>query len=282
MKISFKGNRSNAKRRSTSGLLDREREWELARRWKTLGDQRALDELVIAHERMVIAVAAKFRRYGPPMEDLVQEGCSALVRAASSFDPDRGFRFSTYSMWWVRAAIFDFVLGNKSVVKQVTSGAQRSLFFQLQRLRSDWRVDGKLTAEQRERAAVDLKVSVRAVEEMELFLGTLDVSAVSEHDFDDDGGAVILVAEQHTPEELAGEAQEQRQRKAWLREALGTLSEREQAVIAQRRLSETPKTLKDIGSRFGISAERVRQIENAAVSKLRGLALAAPLNMAGA
>ncbi|MBL6928706.1 MAG: sigma-70 family RNA polymerase sigma factor [Rhodospirillales bacterium] len=282
MKISFKGNRSNAKRRSTSGLLDREREWELARRWKTLGDQRALDELVIAHERMVIAVAAKFRRYGPPMEDLVQEGCGALVRAASSFDPDRGFRFSTYSMWWVRAAIFDFVLGNKSVVKQVTSGAQRSLFFQLQRLRSDWRVDGKLTAEQRERAAVDLKVSVRAVEEMELFLGTLDVSAVSEHDFDDDGGAVILVAEQHTPEELAGEAQEQRQRKAWLREALGTLSEREQAVIAQRRLSETPKTLKDIGSRFGISAERVRQIENAAVSKLRGLALAAPLNMAGA
>ncbi len=281
MKISFRGKNPKANGRSTSGLLDRERERELASRWRTLGDQNALDELVIAHERMVIGVAAKFHGYGSPMEDLVQEGCGALVRAANGFDPDRGFRFSSYAMWWVRAAIFDHVLRNRSIVKRVNSGAQRSLFFHLQRLRSDWRVDEKLTAEQRERAAEYLKVSVRAIEEMELFLGTLDVPAVSEHDFDDNGGAVILAAEQPTPEELVGTAQEHRQRKAWLHDAIKKLNEREQAIIVQRRLSETPKTLRDIGRRFGISPERVRQIENAAVSKLRALA-AAPLNLGNA
>jgi len=281
MKNLFRGNNPNAKKRFTSGLLDREREWELARRWRTLGDRCALDELVIAHERMVIGVARKFRGFGPPMEDLVQEGFGGLVRAANGFDPDRGFRFSTYAMWWVRAAIFDHVICNKSIVKRVTSGSQRSLFFQHQRLRADWRVDGKLTSEQRERAAVVLRVSVREIEEMELFLGTLDVPAVSEHDFDDNGGAVILAAEQPTPEELVGTAQEHRQRKAWLHDAIKKLNEREQAIIVQRRLSETPKTLRDIGRRFGISPERVRQIENAAVSKLRALA-AAPLNLGNA
>jgi len=281
MKISFRGKNPKANGRSTSGLLDRERERELASRWRTLGDQNALDELVIAHERMVIGVAAKFHGYGSPMEDLVQEGCGALVRAANGFDPDRGFRFSYYAMWWVRAAIFDHVLRNRSIVKRVNSGAQRSLFFHLQRLRSDWRVDEKLTAEQRERAAEYLKVSVRAIEEMELFLGSLDVPAVSEQDLEDSGGAVILVAKQPTPEELAVTVQEQRQRKKWLREALKTLNERERTIIAHRHLSETPKTLRDIGFRFGISSERVRQIENAAVSKLRGLA-ASSFNFGGA
>lgn len=282
MQITFHGKNTRAQSARSGGLLAAEREWELARRWKTSGDGRALAELVTAYRRLVVAVAAKFRDIGIPLDDLIQEGNAALVHAANRFEPDRGFRFSTYATWWVRAAILDYVLNNRSVVRRITSGAQRSLYFPLQRLRREWRVDGRMSAEERERAAADLDVTAAAIETVEGFLSLTDVPAIEESDFEDGVTGIALVSDQPSPEDLVADRQERAQRSMWLRTALDRLNERERAIILQRHLSEAPGTLADLGARLGISSERVRQIESAAMSKLRKLAELTPSNTATA
>lgn len=245
MRIDFHAAKPRAKTRGSSELLTAEREQELTRRWKATGN-------------------------------------AALVHAANRFDPDRGFRFSTYATWWVRAAIQDYVLDNRSVVRRITSGRNRSLFFSLQRLRYKWQAEGKLNGEEREQAAIALGVPLRTIEEMEAFLGGADVPAMDEADPEEKTKGVMLVAQDPSPEEAVFASRERRDRRAWLRTALGGLNERERIIIVGRHLSDSPRTLGDLASRFGISAERARQIESAALSKLRDWAATRPINGAGA
>jgi RNA polymerase sigma-32 factor len=277
----FQSKKPRTETRGSAALLTAEREWDLARRWLTEGDARALSELITAHRHLVLGVVKRFRGFDLSFDDLIQEGNAALVHAANRFDPARGVRFSTYAMWWVRAAIQDYVLHNRSIVRRITSGSNRSLFFRLQRLRYVWRVDGKLSGEERERAATALSVPVRAIEEMEAFLGSADVPAMEQIDPDVSNG-ITLAAEGPSPEEIVVEAREGRDRRAWLRTALNGLNERERAIIVARHLSDSPWTLRDLGSLFGISAERARQVEGAALSKLRGWAAVKPLDVGGA
>ncbi len=281
MQMTFHVEKPRADTRGSAALLTVERELELARRWKNAGDGRALAELVTAHRHLVLGVTKRFRGFDLSFDDLIQEGNAALVHAANRFDPERGVRFSTYATWWVRAAIQDYVLHNRSVVRRITGGAHRSLFFRLQRLRYGSQIDGRMSGDERERAAAALGVSLRAIEEMEAFLGGADVPAMEEIDLDVANG-VTLAAEGPSPEEIVVEVRERRDRRAWLRNALSGLSERERAIIVARHLSDSPRTLRDLGALFGISAERARQVESAAVSKLRSWAAIKPLDAGGA
>ena len=281
MQNTYQAKKPRAEARGSSVRLTAERECDLTRRWQTVGDECALAELVTAHRHLVLGVTKRYRGFDLPFGDLVQEGNAALVHAANRFDPDRGFRFSTYAMWWVRAAIQDYVLDNRSVVRRITSGRDRSLFFSLQRLRYRWKAEGKLNGEEREEAASALGVPLRTVEEMEAFLGGADVPATEEPDPEVTNG-ITLVALSPSPEEAVFASRERRDRRAWLRTALSGLTERERIIIVGRHLSDSPRTLGDLAARFGISAERARQIESAALSKLRGWAATRPINGAGA
>jgi len=281
MQMEFQAKTPRAEVYGSSGLLTAERERDLARRWKASGDAAALAELVRQHRHLVVGVAKRFRGFDLSFDDLIQEGNAALVHAANRFDPDRGFRFSTYAMWWVRATIQDYVLDNRSIVRRITSGANRSLFFGFQRLRYAWKVEGKMSGEERERAAAVLGVSVAAVEDMEAFLGGPDVPALEEADPEVSNG-IALTAPDPSPEEVVATARERLERRAWLQTALKGLNERERTIIVGRHLSESPRTLRDLGLRFGISAERARQIESAALAKLRDWAAVRPLDTVGA
>lgn len=256
----------------SAARLPIDREYALIGRWQKSADRRALGELVAAYRRLVVAAAAKYKALGIPLDDLIQEGNAALVHAANRFDVGRGCRFSTYATWWVRAAILDYVLDNRSTVRRITSGSQRSLFFQIQRFRYAWQVSGRMTPGECDRAAEELGISRQVVDEIEGFLASSDVPVLEQSELEDGKGAVILASDQPTPEEVLADQQERDSQGRWLREALTRLNERERAIILQRQLCEVPSTLSDLGRLFGISAERVRQIEQAAMSKLRRLA----------
>jgi RNA polymerase sigma-32 factor len=253
-------------------LLEREHELALARRWRETGDQTALAELVGAYGRMVVSVALKFRHYGLPVGDLIQEGNIGLLQAAQRFEPSRDVRFATYAQWWVRAAIQDFVLRNWSIVRTGTTAAHKSLFFNLRRLRA--RLDDpsseRMTDDQRRRIATTLRVNASDVVEMEGRLAAVDRSldAPIGEDGESDWGST-LVDTRPTPEDAAMASRDCNARTRLVREALGDLSPRERAVIEARRLREDGVTLEALGSTLGISKERVRQIEHRALAKLK-------------
>ena len=256
--------------------LQREEEYELALRWSEKGDEEALHQLVSSHIRLVIAIASRFRRYGLPLADMIQEGHVGLLEAAARFEPERGVRFSTYVTWWIRAAIQDYVLRNWSIVRGGTSSAQKSLFFNLRRLRAKLaqRMDGVSTTELHQRIAETVGVSREDVETMEARLSGSDVSlnvAVpgeeAEHASDRQD---FLVDRCPLPDEIVAETIDSRRRAHWLRHAMAMLSERERLIIEARRLHDDDLvTLETVGRRLGISKERVRQIENRALDKLK-------------
>jgi len=253
-------------------LLSREEENELARRWAEDRDERALHKLTEAHLRLVVAVAAKFKRYGLAFSDLIQEGNIGLMKAAERFDPDRDVRFSTYVTWWIRSCIQDYVLRNWSIVRTGTTSAQKSLFFNLRRLRARiGDIDGAgLTPENRRRIAAELKVREQDVDMMAARLSASDRSlnapvGEDEHMQWQD----LLVDEACAPEEEVMDRSDTEKRQAWLGQAIDSLSEREQLIIRERRLREDASTLEVLGNRLGISKERVRQIEAAALEKIR-------------
>ena len=255
-------------------LLERETEFELARRWRTNGDEVALHHLVRAYMRLVISTASRFRNYGLPMGDLVQEGNVGLMQAAARFEPEREIRFSTYATWWIRSAMQDYVLRNWSIVRTGTTAAQKSLFFNLRRLRA--RIEeasgGRLSREGRQTIAEQLKVNVSDVESMEIRLSSLDQSLntpISESS--DDDWQDFLADVRPSPEEVAIGMRDSETRSRWLTEALRELSPREQTIILQRRLSEDGATLEELGRKLGVSKERVRQLEHRALLKLKDL-----------
>lgn len=255
-------------------FLERDEERVLALRWRDDRDQNALHRLAAAHMRLVIAIAARFRNYGLPMADLIQEGHVGLLEAAARFEPEREVRFSTYATWWIRAAIQDFVLRNWSIVRGGTSSAQKALFFNLRRMRARLaQTDEGLALSQVHASIADtLGVSVNDVANMDARLSGPDTS-LNAPIVDSDAHASerqdFLVCDRPLPDEQVGEEIDRRRRVKWLRAALGVLSERELKILRERRLVDNAATLESLGARLGISKERVRQIENRAIEKLR-------------
>lgn len=257
--------------------LAREEEFELAVRWKDQQDQQALHRITTAHMRLVISMATKFRHYGLPMADLIQEGHVGLLEAASRFEPERDVRFSTYATWWIRASMQDYILRNWSIVRSGTSSTQKALFFNLRRLRA------RLSAGTDEtgptlyaKISATLGVSEADVALMDSRLSGPDASLNAPLVQDSDSSAErsdFLVSSDPLPDEIAAETIDLERRAGMLKSALGVLNDREMKIIAERRLSEDGATLESLGERLGISKERVRQIETRALEKLRSALL---------
>jgi RNA polymerase sigma-32 factor len=256
-------------------FLTREEEHSLAVRWRDRQDRAALDRLTTAHMRLVIAIAARFRNYGLPASDLVQEGHVGLLEAAARFEPEREVRFSTYATWWIRAAIQDFVLRNWSIVRGGTSSAQKALFFNLRRLRMRiaHRAEADPTIDIHAEIAAAVGVQKADVITMETRLSGPDVSLNAPVSDDDSSGASdrmdFFADTAPLPDEVVGDQIDGQRRTEWLKSALTVLSERELRILRERRLSDEGETLEALGTKLGISKERVRQIENRALDKLK-------------
>jgi RNA polymerase sigma-32 factor len=259
--------------------LEREEEHDLAVLWRGKQDQAALHRLTSAHMRLVIAIAARFRNFGLPMGDLIQEGHVGLLEAAARFEPERDVRFSTYATWWIRASIQDYILRNWSIVRGGTSSSQKALFFNLRRLRArlaqsrDPRPRDAIFSE----IAHAIGVSAGDVELMDARLSAPDTSlnAPVRESESDANRQDFLVDEVPLPDETVGDTIDTERRLTWLRSALGVLNERELRIVRERRLKDEGATLESLGATLGISKERVRQIENRALDKLRAALLRA-------
>lgn len=264
------------KKSMSQALLSREDEFDLATRWRQSGDEQALHAIIRAYTRLVVATASRFRHYGLPMGDLVQEGNVGLMQAAARFEPEREVRFSTYATWWIKSAIQDFILRNWSIVRTGTTAGQKSLFFNLRRLRSriEEQSGRSLGGEGREKIAAELNVTLSEVETMEQRLSTSDQS-LNAPIGDEYGTEVqnLLVDTCPSPEQIVIGTRDARARSRWLAAALGELSERERTIIRQRRLAENGATLEELGRTLGVSKERVRQLECRALTKLKTLML---------
>lgn len=253
-------------------LLAAEHERDLARAWREEGDERALHELITAYLRLVVAMAARFRHYGLPMSDLVQEGNVGLMQAAARFEPEREVRFSTYASWWIRSAMQDFVLRNWSIVRTGTTSAQKALFFNLRRLRAKIGDvgDAVMSAEASSRVAVALRVPEREVEAMAARLSAPDRSLNAPLTEEGDGEWQDMLADDaDSPEAMVMQAHDGAARVILVQQALRELSDRERLIIRERKLEDEAVTLEALGERLGISKERVRQIEGNALEKLR-------------
>lgn len=256
-------------------FLEREEERLLAVRWKEQRDETALHRLTAAHMRLVIALAARFRHYGLPMADLVQEGHVGLLEAAARFEPEREVRFSTYATWWIRASIQDYILRNWSIVRGGTSSAQKALFFNLRRLRARLTRGGedRIAAEVHGKIAEAIGVSAKDVALMDARLSAPDTS-LNAPVFDADAANTaekveFLVDGSPLPDESVSDVIDNERRVRWLQQALEVLNERELRILRARRLNDEQVTLEFLGDRLGISKERVRQIENRALEKLK-------------
>ena len=251
-------------------MLDAEQEYMLAKRYRETGDLNAAHELTTSHLRLAAKVAISFRHYGLSLADLISEANIGLMQAIKKFDPDKGFRLATYAIWWIKAAVSEFILKSWSLVKIGTVATQKRLFYNLHKIKSRLGLYGEtgLNEETADYVAKKLGVSKKDVIEMEQRLnGDSSLNTTLSHDsatnYQD-----MLVAEEDTIEDRLGAAQELCVKKKLLIEALSHLSEREQIIVKKRFLSEEPETLENLGLEFHISRERVRQIETKAFEKI--------------
>jgi len=253
-------------------MLSPEREQELALAWRDHADEAALRDLVGSHLRLVIKIARGFAGYGLAVSDLIAEGNVGLMQAAQKFDPDRGFRFATYAMWWIRAAIQEYILHSTSIVKMGTTAAQKKLFFNLRQLkgRLEQFEAGDLSSEVVATIAAELGVPEKDVVEMNRRMSGADGS-LNETVLEDGEIEWLdrLVDERPTQETVVAEADELTQRRKLLGEAMARLNAREREILVERRLRDEPLTLEDLSRRFHVSRERIRQLEVRAVDKLR-------------
>jgi RNA polymerase sigma-32 factor len=262
-------------------MLSPEDERRLAERWRTERDEAAARELLGSHLRLVVKIARGYGGYGLPVGELIAEGNVGLMQALDKFEPERGFRFSTYAMWWIRAAIQEYVLHNRSLVKMGTTAAQKKLFFNLGRLKRELGEfgEGDLAPDAVASIAEALEVSEDEVVEMNRRLAGRDQSlttpmrADGETEWQD-----LLVSEGQDQENLVANASELAWRRDLLAESLQTLSERERHILTERRLRDEPMTLEGLSSVYKVSRERVRQIEVRAFDKLQKAMLAAAAN----
>jgi RNA polymerase sigma-32 factor len=253
-------------------MLSPDEELSLAKQWRDKGDERAAHKLVTSHLRLVAKIAMGYRGYGLPVGELISEGNVGMMQAVKRFDPERGFRLATYAMWWIRAAIQEYILHSWSLVKMGTTAAQKKLFFNLRRLKGQMAAleDGDLKPEQVEKIARVLAVPEQDVISMNRRLASPDhslnapVRADSEGEWQD-----WLVDEQETQESELADREDLGNRRMLLGEALKTLNERERHILIERRLKDEPTTLEELSQQYNISRERVRQIEVRAFEKLQ-------------
>ena len=268
---------SISRRAMRAELLDAETELALAYAWRDQRDEAALHRLITAYMRLAISMAAKFRRYGAPMNDLIQEAGLGLMKAADKFDPDRGVRFSTYAVWWIKASIQDYVMRNWSMVRTGSTSSQKSLFFNMRRVQARLEREAAARGENldgfqmRQLIALEVGVPLHDVEMMEGRLSGTDFSLNATQSTEDEGREWIDTLED--PGVQASEAVEQDKDigtlRQWLVTAMRALNERERFIIRERKLRDEPRTLESLGTELGLSKERVRQLEAAAFSKMR-------------
>ena len=257
-------------------LLEPEEEYVLAKRWREHEDTEAAHRLVTSHLRLVAKIAMGYRGYGLPIGEVIAEGNVGLMQAVKRFDPERGFRLATYAMWWIRASIQEYVLHSWSLVKMGTTAAQKKLFFNLRKLKGQLNAleEGDLSPENVKTIADKLSVSEKEVVSMNRRMAAPDNSLNAPLRQDGEGEwQDWLIDESPDQETVYGEREELEQRRAFLVDAMAGLNERERHIIERRRLSEEPTTLEELSKAYGISRERVRQIEVRAFEKLRKAAL---------
>jgi RNA polymerase sigma-32 factor len=252
-------------------MLEHDEEFMLAKRWREHEDSDAAHKLVTSHLRLVAKIAMGYRGYGLPLGELISEGNLGMMQAVKRFDPDKGFRLATYAMWWIRASIQEYILHSWSLVKMGTTAAQKKLFFNLRRLKGQMQAieDGDLRPDQVKHIATKLGVNEEEVVNMNRRLVpdqslNAPMRADGESEWQD-----WLVDDSDNQEVRFAESQELEQRRALLSGAMKTLSERERHILTERRLVDEPKTLEELSDKYGISRERVRQIEVRAFEKLQ-------------
>jgi RNA polymerase sigma-32 factor len=264
-------------------LLTPEEEVMLAERWRKYGDQEAANRLVTSHLRLVANIAMGYRGYGLPLAELISEGNFGMLQAVKRFDPDRGFRLATYAVWWVRAAIHEYILRSCSLVKMGTTAAQKKLFFNLRRLKIQLQAidERDLSPEIVKKIATELAVPEAEVISMNHRLAEPDHSLNAPISSEGEGEWLALLPDD-TPDQEAviGERAELEHRRRLVHVALSNLSPRERDILFARRLKEKPSTLDELGRHYAVSCERIRQIEGRAIDKLRRAVRAARVTCA--
>jgi RNA polymerase sigma-32 factor len=276
MKNSNRRFQSLASKAMKAEMLEPDVELKLARKWHNDGCEKSLHRLVNAYMRLAISMASKYIKYGIDTNELIQEAGIGLMKAAEKFDPERGVRFSTYATWWIKASIQDFVLRNWSLVRTGSTASQKSLFFNLKRVRSqierefdssgasvDYGSLNKMVAEK-------MGVSLRDVEMMETRLSGGDFSLNSLQQGEEGREWIETIEDENSyGAERVEKDRDDGTVKSWIKEAIETLSEREKTIVVERKLRDKPRTLDSIGGELGVSKERVRQLEAEALKKLR-------------
>ncbi|HYB05871.1 MAG TPA: RNA polymerase sigma factor RpoH [Methyloceanibacter sp.] len=253
-------------------MLEPQEEYMLAKSWREHGDRDAAHRLVTSHLRLVARIAMGYRGYGLPIGEVVSEGNVGLMQAVKRFDPDKGFRLATYAMWWIRAAIQEYILRSWSLVKMGTTAAQKKLFFNLRKIKGQLKAldEGDLRPDQVKRIATQLGVTEEDVVSMNRRLaGDSSLNAPVRNDSESGEWQDWLVDDTMDQETTLAESEEAERRRGMLNNALKSLNERERRVFEARRLAEDPLTLEELSSEFGVSRERIRQIEVRAFEKVQ-------------
>jgi RNA polymerase sigma-32 factor len=254
-------------------MLDKDEEFMLAKAWREHGDTQAAHKLVTSHLRLVAKIAMGYRGYGLPIGEVISEGNVGLMQAVKKFEPDKGFRLATYAMWWIRAAIQEYILRSWSLVKMGTTAAQKKLFFNLRRMKGQMAAleEGDMRPDQVETIATKLAVTPEEVISMNRRLAAPDSSLNAPVGGDGDNEWQDWLADDgaENQEERIADSEEFSGRMALLQAAMGELNERERRIIEERRLKDEPATLEELSYEFGVSRERVRQIEVRAFEKLQ-------------
>jgi RNA polymerase sigma-32 factor len=253
-------------------MLEPQQEYMLAKSWREHGDRDAAHKLVTSHLRLVARIAMGYRGYGLPIGEVVSEGNVGLMQAVKRFDPDKGFRLATYAMWWIRAAIQEYILRSWSLVKMGTTAAQKKLFFNLRKIKGQLKAldEGDLRPDQVKRIATQLGVTEEDVVSMNRRLaGDSSLNAPVRNDSESGEWQDWLVDDTMDQETALAESEEAQRRRGMLNNALKGLNERERRVFEARRLAEEPLTLEELSAEFGVSRERIRQIEVRAFEKVQ-------------
>ena len=253
-------------------MLEPQQEYMLAKSWREHGDRDAAHELVTSHLRLVARIAMGYRGYGLPIGEVISEGNVGLMQAVKRFDPDKGFRLATYAMWWIRAAIQEYILRSWSLVKMGTTAAQKKLFFNLRKIKGQLKAleEGDLRPDQVKRIATQLGVTEEDVVSMNRRLaGDSSLNAPVRNDSESGEWQDWLVDDTMDQETALAETEERDRRRGMLNDALKGLNARERRVFEARRLAEDPLTLEELSAEFGVSRERIRQIEVRAFEKVQ-------------
>ncbi|SLN14512.1 RNA polymerase sigma factor RpoH [Roseivivax jejudonensis] len=266
-----------SRRAMKAELLDAETELKLAYAWRDERCEKSLHRLITAYMRLAISMASKFKRYGAPMNDLIQEAGLGLMKAADKFDPDRGVRFSTYAVWWIKASIQDYVMRNWSMVRTGSTSSQKSLFFNMRRVQARLEREAAANGETLDRhqlrqlISTEIGVPLHDVEMMEGRLSGSDYSLNATQSVEDEGREWIDALEDDSAQaaDLVENSHDTEQLREWLLAAMGALNDRERFIVRERKLRDDARTLESLGNELGLSKERVRQLEAAAFTKMR-------------